>query len=31
MEQFELLRIVAGAIESLGLRYFITGSTATIM
>jgi len=30
MEQLDLLRYVARAIEDLGLRYFVTGSTATI-
>jgi hypothetical protein len=30
MEQSDLLRYVATAIEGLGLRYFVTGSTATI-
>lgn len=30
MEQSELLRRVAGALERLGLRYFVTGSMATI-
>jgi hypothetical protein len=30
MEQFELLRFVARVIEDMGLRYFVTGSTATI-
>jgi hypothetical protein len=30
MEQFDLLRYVAGVIEDMGLRYFVTGSTATI-
>jgi hypothetical protein len=30
MGQFDLLRYVVGVIEALGLRYFITGSTATI-
>ena len=30
MEQSDLLRYVSRAIESLGLRYFVTGSTATI-
>jgi hypothetical protein len=30
MEQSELLRQVTRALERLGLRYFVTGSTATI-
>jgi hypothetical protein len=30
MEQSDLLRHVARAIEGMGLRYFVTGSTATI-
>ncbi len=30
MDSFDLLRIVVGAIDALGLRYFVTGSTATI-
>jgi hypothetical protein len=30
MEQFELLRYVTTALGDLGLRYFVTGSTATI-
>ncbi|MGD0540188.1 MAG: nucleotidyl transferase AbiEii/AbiGii toxin family protein [Tepidisphaeraceae bacterium] len=30
MEQLDLLRYVARVIEDLGLRYFVTGSTATI-
>jgi hypothetical protein len=30
MEQFELLRFVAQVVEEMGLRYFVTGSTATI-
>jgi hypothetical protein len=30
MEQSELLRYVTGALGRLGLRYFVTGSTATI-
>ena len=30
MEQSELLRFVTAALERLGLRYFVTGSTATI-
>jgi hypothetical protein len=30
MEQYELLQFVAGNIEEMGLRYFVTGSTATI-
>lgn len=30
MEQFELLRFVVTALERLGLRYFVTGSTVTI-
>ena len=30
MEQSDLLRFVARAIEGLGLRYFVTGSTVTI-
>jgi hypothetical protein len=30
MEQFDLLRYLAHVIEDLGLRYFVTGSTATI-
>ena len=30
MEQFDLLRFVVTAIERVGLRYFVTGSTVTI-
>ena len=30
MEQSELLRFVAGTLERLGIRYFVTGSMATI-
>jgi hypothetical protein len=30
MEQSELLRFVIGAIEHVGPRYFVTGSTVTI-
>ena len=30
MEQSELLRLVAGSLEKLGIRYFVTGSMATI-
>jgi hypothetical protein len=30
MEQLELLQFVARNIEEMGLRYFVTGSTATI-
>ncbi len=30
MEQSELLRYVVGALEKLGIRYFVTGSTASI-
>ena len=30
MEQFDLLRFVVAAIERVGLRYFVTGSTVTI-
>jgi hypothetical protein len=30
MEQSDLLRHVVGVLETLGLRYFVTGSTATI-
>ena len=30
MEQSDLLRFVAAALERLGLRYFVTGSTVTI-
>jgi hypothetical protein len=30
MEQLDLLRYVTAVIEDLGLRYFVTGSTATI-
>jgi hypothetical protein len=30
MEQFELLRFVVGVLQEMGLRYFVTGSTATI-
>jgi hypothetical protein len=30
MEQFELLRYLAGVMDHMRLRYFITGSTATI-
>lgn len=30
MEQSELLRYVIEALEKLGLRYFVTGSVATI-
>jgi hypothetical protein len=30
MEQLDLLRMVVGTIEGMGLRYFVTGSTATI-
>jgi hypothetical protein len=30
MEQFELLHHVVGALERIGLRYFVTGSMATI-
>jgi hypothetical protein len=30
MEQSELLRIAVGALDELGLRYFVTGSVATI-
>ena len=30
MEQSELLRYVVGALEKLGTRYFVTGSTASI-
>jgi hypothetical protein len=30
MEQFDLLRYIAGIFEDMGLRYFVTGSTATI-
>lgn len=30
MEPFELLRYTVRVIENLGLRYFVTGSTATI-
>jgi len=30
MEQLDLLRYVARIIEDMGLRYFVTGSTATI-
>ena len=30
MEQSELLRYVVTALERLGLRYFVTGSTVTI-
>ena len=31
MERFNLLRHVAGILESMGLRYFVTGSSATIV
>ena len=31
MEQSDLLRYLVGVFEELGLRYFITGSTATIL
>ena len=30
MEQSELLRFVVDALERIGLRYFVTGSMATI-
>jgi len=30
MEPSDLLRLVAGVLEDLGLRYFVTGSTVTI-
>lgn len=30
MEQSELLRFLVAAVERLGLRYFVTGSTVTI-
>lgn len=30
MEQSELLRFVAGSLEKLGIRYFVTGSMPTI-
>ena len=30
MEQSELLRFVARTLEALGIRYFVTGSMATI-
>ncbi len=30
MEQSDLLRYVARVLEDMGLRYFVTGSTATI-
>ena len=30
MEQSDLLRFIAGVFETLGLRYFVTGSTVTI-
>ena len=31
MEQFDLLRFAAGVLETMRLRYFVTGSTATIL
>jgi hypothetical protein len=31
MEQFELLRYVAGVMDRLGLRYFVTGSVASAL
>ncbi len=31
MQQDDLLRFAAGALEALGLRYFVTGSVATIL
>lgn len=30
MEQFDLLRYATGVLETMRLRYFVTGSTATI-
>ena len=30
MEQLDLLRYVTRVVEDMGLRYFVTGSTATI-
>jgi hypothetical protein len=30
MEQLDLLRYLARVIEEMGLRYFVTGSTATM-
>ena len=31
MEPFDLLRYAAGVLETMRLRYFVTGSTATIL